>query len=336
MLLDGCKTVSMIEKARYLARKIADSSGFEIGKPPSWPASAPPSVFKKIANRLGFDIYRPPSWRNLTPPSLPRKIANSLGFEIYRPPNLWHALTPPTDIRNLVGPFSNAYYYAATGQVFFEYFKGLCGLKPDEDVLDVGCGCGQMAAPLTRYLNSTSMYEGFDIVPESTKWAELNISSRYPNFHFHMADVFNQSFHPAGQCKASEYRFPYNNESFDFIFLKSVFTHMLPQDMENYFSEICRVLRKGRRCLITYFLLNTQSLAQIKANASTQDFQYVFSKYRTTSETAPEGAIAYDETYIRGLYSKFGLDITGCLYGSWSGRKDFLNYQDIIVASKVT
>jgi ubiquinone/menaquinone biosynthesis C-methylase UbiE len=264
------------------------------------------------------------------------RIINSLGYEIHRVPSLKDTLIPPSYIRTLVGPFSNADSYTAVGKDFFKYFKDLCGLKPNEDVLDVGCGCGRMAAPLTKYLNRSSTYEGFDVVPVMFKWCVTNISSKYQNFHFQLADIYNKRYNPKGQFKASEYRFPYQDESFDFVFLTSVFTHMLPQDMENYFSEVSRVLKKGQRCLITYFLLNAQSLALIEAKLSTLDFKHVFGNYRTISKATPETAIAYAEEYIRALYEKFGLAIVNPIqYGSWCGREDFLSYQDIIVAVKL-
>jgi SAM-dependent methyltransferase len=265
-----------------------------------------------------------------------QKIVNSLGYEIHRVPSLTDMLIPPYYIRTIVGPFSNADSYAAVGEEFLKYCKDLCGLKPNGDVLDGGCGCGQMAAPLTRYLNRNAKYEGFDVTPVLIKWCITNISSKYPNFHFQLANIYNKHYNPKGRLKASEYRFPYQDESFDFIFLKSVFTHMLPQDMENYLSEVSRVLKKGQKCLITYFLLNAQSLALIDAKLSTLDFKYSFGNYRTVSKTTPEGAIAYPETYIREKYEKLGLKIVNPIYyGSWCGRKDFLSYQDIIIAEKV-
>lgn len=139
--------------------------------------------------------------------------------------------------------------------------------------LHAGCGIGRMAVPLTGYLSAEGSYEGFDIVPEGVRWCQENITPKYPNFRFQIADVHNDRYHPEGSQKASEYRFPYADGSFDFVFLTSVFTHMLPQDMENYLSEISRILRSGGRCLITFFLLNAESLKLIEMGASDLDFQ---------------------------------------------------------------
>ena len=43
--------------------------------------------------------------------------------------------------------------YVKVGERYLTNFKELCGLKPDHAVLDIGCGIGRMAVPLTHYLN---------------------------------------------------------------------------------------------------------------------------------------------------------------------------------------
>ena len=239
-------------------------------------------------------------------------------------------LTPP---KRMLVPYGGD--FRRIGEEFLRYFIELADLKPYERVLDVGCGIGRFAVPLTRYLDSRGGYEGFDVVPEWLHWCQRNISPRYPNFHFQLVDVFNDQYNPSGKYKASEFKFPYESGFFDFVFLLSVFTHMLPQDTENYLREISRVLKKGGRCLISFFLLNEESARLTDAGKSTLDFKYEFGNYRTLDRDSPELAVCYDEAFVLDLYRKCGLNIRPpVLFGSWCSRSRFCSYQDIIIASK--
>lgn len=225
--------------------------------------------------------------------------------------------------------------FRAVGNEFFRYFLEFGELKPDHRVLDVGCGIGRMAVPLTRYLSERGEYEGFDVVGKGIDWCRKNISRRFPNFSFRRADVFNRQYHRKGTRKACEYRFPYRDGNFDFVFLTSVFTHMLPADMENYLSEISRVLKSGGKCLITFFLMNPESSELIREGRSHLDFVHPGRGFMTVDPETPEHAVAFEESRIRGLFEKNRLDLLDPVrYGSWCGRTEFLSFQDIVLAAR--
>jgi ubiquinone/menaquinone biosynthesis C-methylase UbiE len=239
-------------------------------------------------------------------------------------------MTPPRSM-NFVGDGD----YKAVGLEFRTLFTEYGGLKPEHRVLDVGCGIGRMAVPLTGYLSADGEYQGFDIVKKGIEWCQENITSRHPNFYFSHFDIHNNDYNPHGVYQASSHKFPYENGSFDFVFLTSVFTHMFPPDMENYLNEISRVLKKGGTCFITFFLMNEESQSLIRKNLSTQNFVHEIAGCFTTTVESPEAAIAFPEPYIRGVFGKFGLFINEPIhYGSWCGRAKFLSYQDIVIARK--
>lgn len=243
-----------------------------------------------------------------------------------------YGLTPPKDMVISIGGGN----FKEVGEEFFRYFVEFGDLKPDEKVLDVGCGVGRMAVPLINHFTGEGCYEGFDIMPNCIDWCKENISSRNPKFHFRLANIYNKQYNPGGKYKALEYSFPYGDHAFDFTFLTSVFTHMLPQDMEKYLSEIARVLKPGGRCLITYFLLNNESLQLIGSNKSSLDFKHDLNGCLTINKDIPESAIAYNEEFIREIYDRHGLEIVRpILYGSWCGRENYLSYQDIIIANRI-
>lgn len=225
--------------------------------------------------------------------------------------------------------------YRKIGQEFFQYFKDLGGLQPHYRVLDIGSGIGRMAVPMIGYLSDRGSYEGFDVVPLGVEWCTEHITRRDSHFQFRVADVRNKEYNPGGRVTAAEYRFPYPDESFDFAFLTSVFTHMLPDEVENYLREIQRVLKPGGRSLITWFLLNPESEALIREGASSLDFVHALGECLTTNPETPEEAICYRQSHVIELYERAGLEIEPPIrYGSWCGRKRYLSYQDLCVARK--
>jgi SAM-dependent methyltransferase len=224
--------------------------------------------------------------------------------------------------------------FEKVGQEYFGYLVRLGGLEPHHHLLDVGCGIGRMAVPLTGYL-SEGAYTGCDIVEQSIRWCRRRIASRYPNFSFDHVDVYNRHYNPGGNLKASDFDFPYADASFDLVLLVSVFTHMLPEDMENYTFEVARVLKPGGRCLITFFVLDDENTRLVEEGKSDLDYKFQFEGFRSVEPEEVETSIAYEEPLIRGLYKRAGLRILEPIhYGTWSRRSGGLAYQDIVVASR--
>ena len=225
--------------------------------------------------------------------------------------------------------------FLKTGYEFKNYFLNIANLKSNERVLDIGSGMGRMAVPLTGYLKEGE-YWGFDIVEKGIDWCQNRITPKFRNFHFLHSNVYNRHYNPKGIIQARDFKFPFEDKYFDFIYLTSVFTHMLPPDFENYLSEISRVLRTGGRCMITFFILNPQSEKLIQEGQSTLNFQFTIQPgCKTTTENDPEAAIAYDEELVISLFEKYGLKINKPIhYGSWCKRDNFLSYQDLIYAVK--
>jgi SAM-dependent methyltransferase len=170
-----------------------------------------------------------------------------------------------------------------------------------------------------------------DITPNPLQWCRQHISSRFPNFQFLHMDLYSKRYNPGGRYQAKEYVFPFQAESFDFIFLASVFTHMLPEDTENYLREIARLKRPGGRVLMTFFLLNPAQQELAVQGLNDIDFRYGSGPYRMRDEIVPESAVAYDEVYLRDLITRCNLKLSEVYYGRWRGQPDGLSYQDILI-----
>jgi len=57
--------------------------------------------------------------------------------------------------------------FSEIGHKFLRYFIDFGLVKPEDDVLDIGCGLGRMAVPFTKYLDSNSVYEGLEVYTRS-------------------------------------------------------------------------------------------------------------------------------------------------------------------------
>jgi SAM-dependent methyltransferase len=223
--------------------------------------------------------------------------------------------------------------FESAGAEFLDHFIHLGGLDPSHNALDVGCGIGRLARPLTKYLD-TGAYEGFDILPAGIEWCQKNMTPRYPNFHFTLADIRNREYNPNGLVPATEYRFPYEDARFNFAFLTSVFTHMSPLEVSHYLSELRRVLVPGGTCLATFFVVNEQSRKLIASGQSSLNLRYALPGCWTTNPQIPESAIGYEEKDLVRLACKNGFTLQSLNYGNWCGRADYLSYQDIAVFQK--
>jgi SAM-dependent methyltransferase len=219
---------------------------------------------------------------------------------------------------------------------FLGYLIQLAGLKPDSHVLDVGCGVGRMGIMLAHYLGPTARYEGFDIMEDLIRWADREISGRAPHFKFQHVNVYNKAYNPSGTLAASEFRFPYEDESFDLIFLSSVFTHLLSDDLRHYLDEIYRVLRPEGRCLSTYFLMNKESRAVIDAGRSFFGRVHPVRDCLTPDPGVPEAATIYDESVVLRWIAERGFTLEGKYYGWWCRRAKLKNCQDFLVHTKKT
>jgi SAM-dependent methyltransferase len=208
---------------------------------------------------------------------------------------------PPAELLRLVGgPME-------IGQSHVDDMRRFSYLLPDERVLDVGSGIGRTARWLTPYLTEGS-YEGFDINPGSVAWCKQEITSRYPNFRFTHLDLFNAAYNPNGQLRAEELTFPYADGEFDVVCLFSVFTHLMPADLERYLAESHRVLKPGGRIHASCFLLNAE-----RPSLPAPDSDGV-----ATAFDVAEWMVAYEEQSLRERFRKAAFDLHIISYGTWA------------------
>lgn len=227
------------------------------------------------------------------------------------------------------------------GSIVVEMFQEICALTPTERVLDIGCGIGRIAVPLTKALHTPGSYEGFDPSADSIQWCQENITKHFPHFRFVHADLYCPLGNPSGPKTAKSFRFPYESNSFDFVFANSIFTHLTGAEVKQCLREIARVLKTGGRCYMTFFLDPENKDAVVRLPERNVPLSAFFqSKHcKLLDPNIPEAFVVHSEKHIRKICRWSGLLVQEpVLRGMWcraTPNHDFADcYQDIVVAEK--
>ncbi len=219
--------------------------------------------------------------------------------------------------------------FLAIGAEFLRHVVGIGGLERDARVLDLGCGIGRLAVPLTQYLDKNASYHGIDPVRIGIDWCDTNISSVYPRFRFHHLDLRHAIYNPEGKIAGVDVRLPFPASSFDFVAMISVLTHLPAPEVRQYAKEVARVLAPKGRVFITAFVAGAGAGGKPRLT---------FMRSRKgpewhTDAGSPLAAVAFDDGFIETAFEEAGLRLRHRQLGHWRGAPA-PSYQDIFVFEK--
>lgn len=129
------------------------------------------------------------------------------------------------------------------GLLQFNYLVA-SGLKPDMNMLDIGCGCFRAGIHLVNYLNPKK-YHGIDVSGE-------------------LMDVgYNEEIRPAGLHnklpkknlkETDEFNFEGLAKNYDFAIAQSVFTHLPSHNLKICLNNLARYMSAGGKFFVTAFI----------------------------------------------------------------------------------
>ena len=236
---------------------------------------------------------------------------------------------PPKYLQEFIGGGD----FTSTGQIYVDAFKKYANIQSNFRVLDIGCGSGRIALPLTEVLKK-GRYDGIDIFKDSIKWCNNNISKNTPNFFFHHVDVKNGTYNPGGKIKADDFIFPFGENTFDFCFGASLFTHMQPSAVKHYLNEIHRIVKPNKKCYFNFFIFNDKSINLIRSEKTQDSFLADSGDFLLQNSEIPDQAIAFNENFLKNVLMDCGFVIDSMYYGSFSGFSSHNPEQDFIIFHK--
>ena len=226
--------------------------------------------------------------------------------------------------------------FIGQGNEYVSLFKKHGDLPPNAKFLDIGSGIGRVAIPLTQYLNQDAEYQGFDVIELGVNWCKNNITAKFPNFQFKYVPLLNDLYRDNGEDAAS-YKFEYDKNHFDFACAVSVFTHMLPREVANYFNELDKVMKPGGKIFATFFILNKENTDLMKANPGF-DFNHKLDGYYLMDANVKGANVGFDEEYLMTEIIKTDrFKVIQKSLGHWCGRSktDSFDFQDVLIIEKI-
>jgi len=113
------------------------------------------------------------------------------------------------------------------------------GLRPEQTIVDFGCGTGRLAVHLIPFLDGGA-YVGIDIAQSMLQKAQALVSGRIPKPRCRVT-----------WQKQTDHRFQIEEASVDTVCAFSVFTHMEHEDAYRYLKAAQAIVRPGGRFIFS-------------------------------------------------------------------------------------
>jgi SAM-dependent methyltransferase len=225
-----------------------------------------------------------------------------------------NAVLPPARLRFRVSETLDPALFQAVGQNAAGRVRELLAeaQRPPEDtrkVLEFGCGCGRVVAPLSAQFPQVSFW-GTDVDGEAIEWCSKNI----PRVDFQSNGELPPLPYPAG--------------FFDVIYCISVFTHLDDRHTRLWLEELDRILRPGGTLLLT---IHGEHVWRKLASKQQEDVARHGVLFETTAKLKGIQPEWYQTSYHA---AKYILDLVGDRFEVVLHVPQGMGYQDAVVAVK--
>ena len=142
-----------------------------------------------------------------------------------------------------------------TGQIHIDLAKRRCDFTSLEtkDILDIGCGVRFTATIINRSIPIHS-YTGLEVNKPIVDYLNKNVASLDSRFSYYHWHVNNEMYNPDSSFYISDHdSFPFK-DTFDCLWLFSVFTHLNPNDSRAMLRILRKYLRPKGKLFFTAFI----------------------------------------------------------------------------------
>jgi SAM-dependent methyltransferase len=188
----------------------------------------------------------------------------------------------------------------------FDQLSSIEHIKSCNKILDIGCGPGRLALGLINNNASIEKYVGVDVNKTAVDWCSSNLTTLNGNYEFFYLNKYNARYASSNSTENSSY-FDIDafKNKYDLVYLYSVFSHLVPDDLIEYLNVFKNLLEPNGVVYTTIFVGN--AVDTYEENPTHLDFL----------NFKPSGRLHvcyYNKNYFEGLVKNAGLKILECSY----------------------
>ena len=241
-------------------------------------------------------------------------------------------VSPPDPPADLMGGIGSGDFWQI-GNEIVGLTMATARLCPNDRILDVGCGLGRVALPLSRLLDQRGSYDGFDTSRDYIEWCTRNLPLDLTRFRFRHFDIQSSHYNESGAISAEAFPFPWPDHSFSLAIAVSLFTHLSAAATTNYLHEIARTLQPDGRLFASFFVLDEQSTQLAESDTTDPRFTARFDEGMIGDPANPEAAVAFNAEWLAETLGSAGLVFDAFYPGRWR-HLPVMSHQDILVAHR--
>lgn len=204
---------------------------------------------------------------------------------------------PSNDLRCRVGVggrlIGNEVQYLTKGLDLWLYLLSEQICRFDSDIIEIGCGCGRRTHLMRDYdfhgHRYCGRYIGIDIDRELLDWCTNHFDAE--RFRFFQSTHGSEAYEN-DVARPGRYELPSGDSSVDLVFSTSVLTHLLEDQLVNYFEESYRVLQPGGHMVMTCKCIDLQP------SNHGNTYEHRLGNAYVETMAVPQAAVAYTSGFL--------------------------------------
>jgi len=206
-------------------------------------------------------------------------------------------ILPAGALRSGGKEFEDDEYYLQAARIEADKLITHTGLTEKSSVLDFGCGTGILALGISQRIGDIRNYSGVDVNKKVIEWCAKYITKQHPAFRFYYMEGSSENHNPSGALTENTFRLPFNDKRFNIIYLYSVFSLMIKEEVVFYLNEFKRTIKKDGRVFLTAFVEENVPEISINAEGSKKEWK------------GPLHCVRYDKDYFEELLTNEGFAV---------------------------